>query len=124
MQKNESKLKVIQILPKIVQWESIPYAPDFICPECGKSAIQGKDLYGSNTLEKPNLVGWCETTNGFMAVFECPCCHSKYRFHPHMDLFDLDQFDFYLGAYYIGDNSIWIANGKELNDKLKERKNK
>lgn len=112
-------MKVIDIIPKFPQWEAIPYAEDFACQECGKSAIQGKDEYHRLTLEKPNLVGWCETNNGFMAVFECPCCHSKFRFHPQMNHFDLDQFDFYLGAYYIGDgDSIWIANAKELNDKL------
>lgn len=115
-------MEVINILPKFAQWEAIPYAVDFSCQECGKSAIQGKDEYGKCTKEKPNLVGWCETNNGFMAVFECPCCHSKFRFHPQMKYFDLDQLDFYLGAYYIGDgDSIWIANAKELNDLLDKK---
>jgi hypothetical protein len=36
-----------------------------------------------------------------------------------MKHFDLDQFDFYLGSYYIGDgDSIWIANAKELSELL------
>jgi hypothetical protein len=116
-------MKVFDILPKVVQWESIEYAPDFICPECGKSAIKGKNLYMQPVLEKPDLVGWCETNNGYMAVFECPCCHSKYRFHPHMTLFDADQFDFYLGAYYINQGETeWIANAKELYEKLEKSK--
>lgn len=117
-------MKVIDILPKFTQWETIPYAKNFACQECGKSAIQGKDEYCRDTLEKPNLIGWCETYNGFMAIFECPCCHSKFRFHPHITLFDLDQFDFYLGAYYIGNgDSIWISNAKELSEKLDKIKN-
>ena len=116
-------MKVFDILPKVVQWESIEYAPDFICPECGKSAIKGNNLYMQPVLEKPDLVGWCETNNGYMAVFECPCCHSKYRFHPHMTLFDADQFDFYLGAYYINHGETeWIANAKELYEKLEKSK--
>lgn len=115
-------MKVIEILPKFPQWETIPYADNFACQECGKSAIQGKDEYGNQTKEKPNLVGWCETNNGFMAVFECPCCHSKFRFHPQMKHFDIDQLDFYLGAYYIGDgDSIWIANAYELSELLDKK---
>ena len=115
-------MKVIDIIPKFAQWEAIPYAPDFNCQDCGKSAIQGKDLNFQKTLEKPNLVGWCETNNGFMAVFECPCCHSKYRFHPQLNYFDLEQFDFYLGAYYINHGETdWIANAKELYDKLEKK---
>ena len=113
--------KVIDIIQKVIQWESIEYAPDFICPHCGKSAIQGKDQSFNETLEKPNLVGWCETYNGIMAVFECPVCHQQYRFHPQMDKFDLDNFDFYLGAYYIGNGKPdWIANAKELNELLEK----
>lgn len=115
-------MNVIDIIEKFPQWESIPYAEDFACQECGKSAIQGKDGYFKVTKEKPNLIGWCETNNGFMAVFECPCCHSKFRFHPQMSHFDLEEFDFYLGAYYIGGGeSTWIANAKELSDKLDQK---
>ena len=115
-------MNVIDIIKKFPQWESIPYAEDFACQECGKSAIQGKDEYFKVTKEKPNLIGWCETNNGFMAVFECPCCHSKFRFHPQMNHFDLEEFDFYLGAYYIGGGeSTWIANAKELSDKLDQK---
>ena len=120
--KTKSNMKVIDIIPKFTQWESIPYAENFACQECGKSAIQGKDTYFNHTLKEPNLVGWCETYNGIMAVFECPVCHSKFRFHPQPDHFDLDQFDFYLGAYYINQGRIeWIANAKELYEKFKDK---
>ena len=110
--------RVIDIIPKIAQWESIEYAPDFVCPECGKSGLQGAV---NGNIEKPNLVGWCETNNGYMAVFECPLCGKKYRWHPHVTIFDLDQFDFCLGAHYIGKNE-WckVKNGEELDKKLTE----
>lgn len=112
-------MKVIEILPKFPQWETIPYAGNYACQDCGKSAIQGKDEHFEHTKEKPNLIGWCETNNGYMAVFECPSCHSKFRFHPQIDHFDIEQFDYYLGAYYIGrGNPIWIANAWELWNKL------
>ena len=29
--------KVIDIIPKISQWEDIEYAPEFVCPECNGS---------------------------------------------------------------------------------------
>ena len=103
--------KVIDIIPKISQWEDIEYAPEFVCPECNGSGVR----HG----EKPLLVGWCETYNGFMAIFECPVCHTKYRFHPQLNKFDLDSFDFYLGAYYLGLNGLgWCGNADELNKML------
>jgi len=110
-------MKVIEIIPKFPQWEDIEYAPDFVCPECGKSGV------GSAAENKMNLIGWCETYNGYMAILECPLCHTKYRFHPHLTWFDLDEFDFYLGAYYIGLNGLgWAANAEELRAKLKSDK--
>lgn len=114
-------MKVIDIIPKIPQWDAIEYAPDFICPCCQKSAIQGKDANFDITLDKPNLVGWCESPAGIMAVFECPCCHNKFRFHPQLNKFDIDCFDFYLGAYYINHGvTDWIANAKELYDLMEK----
>ena len=54
-----------------------------------------------------------------MAIFECPVCHTKYRFHPQLNKFDLDSFDFYLGAYYLGLNGLgWCGNADELNKML------
>ena len=65
--------KLIDILPKISQWESIKYSPDLDC----KNGCSG--FVGSNT--RPNLIGWCDTPNGYQIVFECPVCFSKFRFH-------------------------------------------
>lgn len=75
------------VLPKIIQWEDIAYANDFICQKCGKS---GHPRYAKNA---PNLVGWCETNNGFMAVFECTECFSKFRYHPQLERFDWKDFE-------------------------------
>ena len=45
--------KLTDILPKISQWESIPYAGDLNCPNCDKSGFY--NFYGESR-EKPNVV--------------------------------------------------------------------
>ena len=63
---------ILSIFPKFTQWENIEYAWDFQCP-LGCCEIGG-------TQRKPDLVGWCETPQGYMLVFECPGFSStKYR---------------------------------------------
>ena len=61
-------MRVIDILPKIPQYEDFEYAPDFNCPECDKSGFfEHKGFYSSEkTLEKPKLIGWVETNIGKM----------------------------------------------------------
>lgn len=112
--------KITDILKKYTQYEDIPYSPEFVCVECGKSGIDTSD---NPRVVKPKLVGWCDTYNGLMAVFECPECHSLFRFHPHLDKFDPEQFDFYLGSYYLGyvyeGEKGWVSNAKELYNQLK-----
>ena len=57
------------------------------------------DLY-DKVIERPNIVGWCETSIGYMGIFECPHCFNKYRFHCTIGTYnaDIDEFDIYL--YY------------------------
>lgn len=107
--------RLTDILPKISQWESIPYAGDFNCPHCDKSGFY--DLYGIEEREKPILVGWCETNIGYMGIFECPICFEKYRFHCTIGTWiaDVEEFDTYL--YY---KARECQNWNEIKQRLKE----
>ena len=78
---------ILKIIPKISQWESIPYAPDLTCQECRKP-----HHYVKHGNLKATIVGWCECDYGYQLVFECPYCFSKFRFHPHDNKFDIDDF--------------------------------
>lgn len=110
-------MRVIDILPKIPQYEDIPYAGDFNCPECGKSGFfDSKGVYGPK-LTTPILVGWCETNIGKMGIFECPECHQRFRFHCTIGTWiaDEDEFDYYLYTF-----AERCANWEEIKTKLKE----
>ena len=56
--------KLIDILPKITQWEAIPYVADLMCKDCGMSG------FSESGIRKPNLVGWCETDYAGKFEFE------------------------------------------------------
>ena len=60
---------------KMVQYQDIPIVKDMECPDCHKSDVNGFD----HEYAKP--IGWCDTQTGFMEVFECPRCYSKFRCH-------------------------------------------
>lgn len=107
--------RLIDILPKISQYESIAYSAEYCCPDCGKSGI------GKRGNCKCNLVGWCETPSGYMVVCECPVCGSKFRFHPHLMRFDKDDFNMKLECEYIGEECFsLVANSKEWEDALEQ----
>lgn len=113
-------MRLIDILPKIPQYEDIPYTPDFECPNCGKTGFF--DYNWGPKHEKPNLIGWTETNIGKMAVFECPLCGQKFRFHCTIGTWiaDDDEFD-----YYLYDYAMKSANEKEIARKMEEEiKNK
>lgn len=61
---------------KYAQYEDIPVVKDMCCPECLESEVSG---YPSMAEATP--VGWCETSSGFMGIFECPICFAKFRCH-------------------------------------------
>ena len=71
---------LLEILPKIPQYEDIPYAADLRCQECGKGSFEHYDTPRFDEYA-PIAIGWCDTDYGYMGVFECPQCHSKFRFH-------------------------------------------
>lgn len=91
--------RLIDIIPKIPQYEDIPYAGDFVCQNCGKSGFFEYDW--TEKLEKPELIGWTETNIGKMGVFQCPVCGEKFRFHSTIGTWiaDENEFDYYLYTY-------------------------
>jgi len=107
--------RLIDILRKTSQYESVKYANDYCCPECDKSGI------GRRREKKSLLTGWCETPSGYMAICECPVCGCKFRFHPNLDRFDIDAFNEQLEFHYLGpvDLSL-VANSEELDEELSE----
>ena len=106
-----------EILPRFSQYEDIEYAGDFVCPECQKSGITSGNL----GIDKPQLVGWCDTPIGYMVVMQCPHCFTKFRFHGSIDSFDFDKFntDLYIHFLSRGDTELaWVSNADELYKKL------
>ena len=61
---------------RVVQYEAIPIVKDMECPQCHRS-----DVNGTLPCVYAEPIGWCETPTGFMAVFECPKCFTKFRCH-------------------------------------------
>lgn len=65
---------------KFNQYENIEIVKDMICPNCNKS-----DVIGVQPRVYAAPIGWCETSSGFMGVFECPKCFKKFRCHINGD---------------------------------------
>ena len=112
--------RIIDIIQKFPQYEDIPYAGDFNCPNCEKSGFfETKGLYSSEkSLETPKLIGWCETNIGKMGVFECPVCHENFRFHSTIGTWiaDEDEFDFHLYRF-----AKKCSNWEELKEKINSK---
>lgn len=66
-------------LPKIPQYEDIPYAPGLCCPDCSSNVL----LYRwSEEMESDEVVGYIENQHGELEIVkQCKHCHQKYRFH-------------------------------------------
>ena len=105
-------MTLLEALPKIPQYENIPYAKDLNCQRCGRSGFVDSDT-------KPNIVGWCETNIGYMIVFECPICYERYRFHGTIGTWiaDANEFDFHLYRF-----AQKCSNWEEIKEKLKNKK--
>ena len=65
------KLKSLE-LP---EYRHIPWMKDFSCPDCGKNEWSSMDGW------KARPIGWCNTEEGYMCIFECPACFAKMRWH-------------------------------------------
>ena len=107
------KTRIIDIIKKFPQCDGIDWSSDFSCPECGGSAV------GDGSPSKPQLVGWCETNRGPMAVLECPHCYTKFRDHAAtVNYMDIDEFEMGLRSWLVGNA---VSNSKELLDLQKSR---
>lgn len=75
--------KMFLSIKEYAQYEAIPYAKDFKCPNCGKSGDGFHHVPGKGYVELPKskLIGWCNTSCGYMMVFECTECFEKFRYH-------------------------------------------
>ena len=107
---------ILTVLPKIVQWESIPYAADLMCQNCDKTGfVNAEEGY-------PNLIGWCETNYGFMGVFECPVCGSRFRFHCADPVSDIDEFDTTLTLAFAEKCYNWEELDKKMTEEFEKKK--
>lgn len=87
---------------KVSQYDDILVSKDMSCPECGLS----KEFPCHLNEKEPTPIGWCDTNYGFMAVFECPFCFTKFRFHiSTVGRYDKDKFysDFALLVFMFRD---------------------
>ena len=100
-------MKYTDILPKIAQYEGIPYVKDYQCPSCGRCTIGGDGA-------KPFLIGWCESPNGFMLVFECPVCFTKFRCHCSTEIFDINSLELTIDDYVCNGVPHIIRNAEDL----------
>lgn len=94
---------------KMAQYQDIPIVKDMECPDCHKSDV------GGFFHERAKPIGWCDTQTGFMGVFECPHCFSKFRCHiSTTGRYNEDTFysDFALVHYMYNE-----PNDKSLNEK-------
>lgn len=106
------------ILPKIPEYRDIAYSADFVCPECEQSGV---GITGESS-QKPSLIGWCETSYGYMVILECPLCFTKYRFHGAMNKYDFQAFNDDIYRYFISggySGLAWVSNAVELYNKMK-----
>lgn len=108
--------RITDILPKIIQWETIPYSAGLNC-KCGRCDLAYAAWDKEGRYIKANIIGWCETSWGLMAVFECPECHYKFRCHTSTgSKFDMDEFEQGLRNFCEASTN----NGLEIIDQLEE----
>lgn len=76
--------KMMNELREFPQYEDIPYAGDFKCPNCGKSGDGFTHVPGEGyvPIQSAKLIGYCySNVSGYQMVYECPVCHNKFRYH-------------------------------------------
>ena len=55
---------------ELPEYRHIPWLKDFSCPECGKSEWRNEGW-------RPRPIGWCNTPEGYMCIFERPECFNQ-----------------------------------------------
>ena len=103
-------MNYIDILPKMDA--SVAEASrDFACTECGQSGIDYPRM------DKPKLVGWCDTEWGYMMIAECPHCFTKFRFHGSaVNKDSLFSFEHAIRCYIL---ARYFSNAEELENRRK-----
>jgi len=71
-------------LRQFSQYTDIPYNKSCACDNCGHADFMKITSF--------DLIGFCDTKNGYMGVFECPNCGEVYRHHISNNRFDIDEF--------------------------------
>ena len=104
-------MNFIDLLPKM-DASVATVSRDFACPECDNSGV------GYPMMDKPKLVGWCDTPYGYMMIVECPHCYAKYRFHgSNVNKNDLSELESAIRSYVI---ARYFLNSEELEQKFNE----
>lgn len=110
----------LDVIPKRPQYSDTHYAPDFVCPECRKSGFM--EFAGENPKSEPNVIGWADTPSGYVGIYECQFCGTKYRFHSaSKNRFNKDDFEHDFVQYFARRCPNWYEEfGKKLGlDRLK-----
>ena len=104
-------MNYVYILPKM-DASVAEYSGSFTCIACNKSGIDYPYL------DRPKLVGWCDTDWGYMMIVECPHCFAKYRFHgTAVNQQDLTSFEAAIRSYIIAE---YFSNSEKLFNTRKE----
>lgn len=108
-------MNYIDIIPKM-DASVATISKDFICTECGNSGIDYP------LMDKPTLIGYCETPDGFMMILECPHCFTKWRIHGSaVNKNDVFTFEQTLRSFVI---ARYFSNSQELESTRKEKEEK
>ena len=76
-------------ISKFSNFETIRHSKQLTC-ECGHATYEFRNTY--------DIIGYADTLQGYMVVFECPVCFEKYRHHISATTrFDLERFKADLG---------------------------
>jgi len=81
---NVNFLDKTYIIDEYPQYQDIRWAKDQTCL-CGKSGMFND--------KQQTIIGFCETTVGFMPIFQCNSCFEKYRYHINtVGRYKIDEF--------------------------------
>ena len=79
----------IYYLREYTQYHQIHHNKSCECDNCGYANFMKHDTF--------DIIGFCNTTIGYMCIFQCPKCGEVYRHHITPDRYDFDEFKERLG---------------------------